>query len=179
MTTVGHSLTGMAIGALVIPPQWGWPAKAAAFFAFAFLANLPDAPLPGWGHDKYQLSHSIFVNLAIIIPLAGVLACWSGLLVRIGGWPVAIGGAGAWLSHMLLDAMYSHGSGIRAFWPFSKAALDLPVPWLHTLRRGWAADWYTLRVALIELASFGVLLALCWAARVIWVRMRITVPGAT
>ena len=34
--------------------------------AFVALANLPDWPLPNWGHDRHDISHSIFVNVGLI-----------------------------------------------------------------------------------------------------------------
>ena len=39
----------------------------------------------------------------------------------------------AWLSHLLLDSFYNHGSGIPIFWPVSDASLSLPIPRFSTL----------------------------------------------
>ncbi len=134
MTQVGHMLTGVAIGILCMPGQATRPRMAAQVVAFTALANLPDTPLPGWGHDRYDISHSVFVNL-LLIALA-VLALWRLQRVRavVGGWRV-IGAAGlAWLSHLLLDSFYNHGLGVAIFWPFSDAHLALPIPWFSVVQ---------------------------------------------
>ena len=166
MTTVGHSLAGLAIAALVVPRGWSVRAKVAGFTAFALLANLPDAPLPGWGHSRYLISHSLFVALAAVAVPVAALAALRRPRAWLGGWPVVLGGAGAWLSHLLLDTFYNHGRGLRMFWPASRtAALKLPVPWFSVLRGGWAADVYSLRIATIELLCYGGLLAACVLAR--------------
>ncbi len=67
MTSIGHSLTGIAIGVLSLPPQ---VAPRRTFFhiaAFTVLANIPDLSLPGWWHDRYYFSHSLYVNLLLML----------------------------------------------------------------------------------------------------------------
>ena len=161
MTPVGHSLMGLCFGALAVPRRWQAPEKLLGFAAFALLANAPDVPLPFWGHNKYLVSHSIFVNSTIVTLGAVLLARWSNLRRAWGGWAVVFGGAAAWLSHLPLDSFYNHGYGIRIFWPVSLEALRLPIPWFEVLPRGWSVDLVTLKIAAIEFAFYGALLGIC------------------
>lgn len=96
--------------------------------AFVAIANLPDWPLPGWGHDRYDISHSVFVNVGLI----GVVVALAKILAN-GKWfgrkPFLTLAALAWLSHLLLDTFYNHGRGIGLFWPVSKQRLSLAMPW--------------------------------------------------
>ena len=167
MTSVGHCLTGLSFAALVVPRSWVRKEKLAAFAALTLVANVPDLPLPFWGHYSYRVSHSLFVNLALVTVVAGVLL---GTPARRGEaawrWVVA-GGAAAWLSHMMLDSFYSHGHGIRVFWPVSDAALNLSLPWFHVLQRGSPPDLATLRIFATEALCYGALLAVClyWRRR--------------
>ena len=164
MTTVGHSLTGISIAVLSLPRGKSllWYLVVGHFYVF--FANAPDFPLPGWGHDSYQVSHSIFLTALLASLLALLL-----LLPRIGeqlGKRVIITWAAAWFSHMLLDSMYNHGQGIGIFWPLSNAHLVLPLPWFETLT--WPPKTQqNLQVFLIELGFYGALLLAC-----VWVRSR-------
>ena len=97
-------------------------------FMFVALANLPDWPLPGWGHDSYDISHSVFVNIALI--------CVAVFAVKILASSKWFGrgrflslAALAWLSHLLLDSFYNHGQGIAIYWPVSTCKLNLAMPW--------------------------------------------------
>lgn len=160
MTPVGHSLTAITIGVVTAPKAASPRVKAVYFAALVVLANVPDFPVAGWGHNAYHVSHSIFVNLALIAFCLAFAVAFS----RITGWAVRwrmkIGGVAAWLSHLLLDSMYNHGKGVAIFWPFSDARLALPIPWFATVRNPRPfTDWQTLQVAIIELVSYGALLA--------------------
>ena len=161
MTSVGHCLTGLSLAALVVPQSWVRREKVAAFAAITLVANAPDLPIPFWGHYSYRVSHSVFVNLALVAVVAGLLL---NIRARRGEaawrWVVA-GGAAAWLSHMMLDSFYSHGNGIRIFWPVSDAALNLSLPWFHVLQRGSPPDLATLRIFATEVVFYGALLAAC------------------
>ena len=168
MTSVGHCLTGLSFAAWVVPRSWERKEKAVAFAAFILVANAPDLPLPFWGHYSYRVSHSLFVNLALLAVAVGLLMssrAWRSEAVR--RWVVA-GGAAAWLSHLLLDSFYSHGHGIRIFWPVSDAALNLAIPWFHVLRRGSPPDLATLRILAIEAVCYGALLGACLIWRRLW-----------
>lgn len=160
MTTVGHGLMGLTIGTLGLPYGLGPRRLALTLGALAAAANLPDLPVPGWGHDRYDVSHSVFVNaaLALLVVLAARLV--PGLWGATGGGRAAACAVLAWHSHLLLDSFYNHGQGIAIFWPFSAGRLVLPLPWFSTLHGGWALDAHTLRVVAIELAAYGSLLAL-------------------
>ena len=159
MTQVGHSLTAITIGVVAVPKTAPARVKALYYAALVVLANVPDFPFAGWGHDAYHVSHSIFVNLTLIVFCLGVGVLALRLSHRVLRWRMVLGGVAAWLSHLLLDAMYNHGKGVAIFWPFSDARLALPVPWFSTVRNPRPfTDWQTLQVAVIEFASYGALL---------------------
>jgi membrane-bound metal-dependent hydrolase YbcI (DUF457 family) len=84
----------------------------------------------------------------------------------LGGWPLVWAGTAAWLSHLLLDSFYSHGKGVRIFWPLSLDALNLPMPWFDVLQVG-IPPHVALRIFAVEFAFYGSLLGLCllWRAR--------------
>jgi hypothetical protein len=163
---VGHSLLGLSLGALAIPRGWARRPKLLAFGAFGLLAGGPDLPAPFWGHSQYSISHSIFVNLGLIAGVAALVAVLPRLRAELGGWPVVWAGAAAWLSHLLLDSFYSHGRGVRIFWPLSLDALSLPMPWFDVLYVGIPPQ-VALRIFAVEFVFYGSLLGLCllWRAR--------------
>lgn len=133
MTHVGHGLTGVAIGILCLPRKASPARIFTHLLVFLNVANIPDWQFPGWGHERYLVSHSVWVNLGLI----GLAVLLTGGVPRVrkflGGWPVILGGAVAWLSHLLLDMFYGHGRGLAMFWPFSDARWALPLPWFSTL----------------------------------------------
>ena len=162
---VGHSLLGSSLGALVIPRSWPRRPKLLAFGVLALLAGGPDLPAPLWGHSRYLISHSLFVNLGLMVGVAAVAAASSRLRGAVGGWPLLGAGAAAWLSHLLLDSFYSHGKGVRIFWPLSPDSLNLSMPWFDVLQPG-IPPAAALRIFAIEFAFYGSLLGLCllWRA---------------
>jgi len=133
MTQVGHSITGAALGVLCLPQSASTKQTVTHVVAFVLLSNIPDLPLKNWSHEKYHVSHSIFVNLLLIITTIVILAYLRDVRTRIGGWPAMVSGTIAWLSHLLLDSFYNHGNGIAIFWPLSDARLVLPIPWFSTV----------------------------------------------
>ena len=162
VTTVGHTLTGLSLAALTLPRGKSllWYLLIGHFFIL--FANLPDLPLPGWGHRHYQVSHSLFVTALLASLLALLL-----LLPRFHravGVSVVVAWSLTWLSHMLLDSLYAHGAGIGIFWPLSNAHLALPLPWFETLRWPPITE-HNRNVFLTELAVFGTLFALCFWLR--------------
>lgn len=168
MTTVGHSLAGLSIAALTLPKGRSLLWYLLVGHLFVLFANLPDLPLPNWGHGSYEVSHSIFVTLLLAASLC-LLLLVPGLDRRVG-FRVLAGWALAWLSHMVLDAMYNHGLGIGIFWPFSEAHLVLPVPWFETL--SWPPfTEHNRDVFATELAFYGTLLIVC-----LMLRRRLHVP---
>jgi len=164
VTTVAHSLTGLSIAVLALPKGHSliWYLLVGQFFIF--FANLPDFPLPGWGHASYEVSHSVF--------LTGLLASMMALLLlhpkfneQVGA-KVVLFWSITWLGYMVLDAMYNHGQGIGIFWPISDAHLVLTTPWFETLT--WPPfTEHNRRVFLTELGVFGAILAGC-----VWIRSR-------
>lgn len=170
MTPVGHSLTGLAIGCIVCPASFPLRGKAAALAVFVLLANAPDLPLPSWGHDRYDISHSVFVTTAGIVALAIMLLSlpWSR---RVLTPALVIGGAVAWYSHLLLDTFYNHGQGLAMFWPLSDARLALPIPWFTTMNRDQIFSEHNARVFGIEGVVYGAVLVLAVGLRQIVGRM--------
>jgi membrane-bound metal-dependent hydrolase YbcI (DUF457 family) len=165
MTNVGHTTMGAAIGALCKPEGYSTHRSVAHYAAFMMLANAPDLGFENWGHDQYRVSHSILVNLALIATVVALLARVKDLRARVGGWPVVIGGAAAWLSHFLLDALYAHGRGVALLWPLSDARLALPVPWFASVHFEERYTGRAFRAYAIELASYGPLLMLALGFR--------------
>ena len=107
--------------------------------------------------------------------IAATLVFAVGLLVGFRAWRsdpslrwVVAGGAAAWLRHFVLDSFYSHGLGVRIFWLFSDASLNLAIPWFHVLQREWSPDSATLRIFGTEALCYGALLGAC----LIWRRHR-------
>ncbi|MEM7699975.1 MAG: metal-dependent hydrolase [Verrucomicrobiota bacterium] len=128
MTPVGHSLTGAAIALAVLPSGATRQRLAATVGAFVLLANLPDFPIPGWGHDRYHVSHSLFVVSPILIFVAVICFTYPKLRKICGEPRIIIAGAIAGLSHLLLDTFYNHGKGLAMFWPLSNSRLIEKVP---------------------------------------------------
>lgn len=175
MTFIGHTLTGMAIGVACLPTGARRSAALLQVLGFGLLANLPDFPLPYWGHHRYFISHSLFVNALLIFVLALTLAIWKKPIFDEGNpWRVTLtGAAAAWLSHLLLDTFYNHGKGLLMFWPFSTQRLALPIPWFSVLRDippPFTAD--TLRIFGVEFAFYGGLLLGVVLLRSVWKRRR-------
>lgn len=168
---MGHSLAGLAVGVLCMPAAWSRRKQAALLLLMVGLASLPDLPLPYWGHHRYEVSHSLFVNLAAMLVAAAGLAAWRRARDYLGGWRVVACCALVWLSHFLLDALYNHGRGVRIYWPLSDASLNLPLPWFSVLP-GPRADPAALRIFGVEALCYGALLLLCLVGRWLWLRGR-------
>jgi len=168
MTPIGHSIVGMAFGTACLPKQSSFTRKLGYISLFVILANIPDLPIPYWGHDRYFFSHSFFVNLFligfIILILRFLSKCFHFPKVS---WQIIVLGSLAILSHLLMDSFYNHGLGIPIFWPLSDASLVLPIPWL-SVQQGRLPPPITYEMAkiwLIELLTFSPFLGL-----VIWLR---------
>lgn len=172
MTFVGHSLLGASLAQATIPANASWKQSLPIVNFYVLLAFLPDLPLPGWGHDRYFFSHSLAVNLALMLLMAAVALSLKGWRNKTGCRLIA-GGMLAWLSHFLLDAIYNHGRGVAIFWPFSDGVLNLPLPWFETLQ--WAQPLngaHNLRVFGVEALFFAPLCLAAWAARRVWLGHR-------
>lgn len=165
MSPVGHSLVGIAIGSIALRRCQRPPGRLGGLAVFVALANLPDWPLPGWGHDAYHVSHSLLVNLALI-------AATTAVLRHRLGWRLLAAGTAAWLSHLLLDSFYNHGLGVQIGWPVADYRLNLPIPWLQTLDMANLLSWRNASVVGFELLTLGpfVIAALMVAKRTFLVR---------
>jgi hypothetical protein len=156
MTFVGHCMTGVAIGLVVIPSRTPRSRLIFCLAGCAIAANMPDFNIRHWGHYDYLFSHSIFVNSAIILILALAIDLISKIFNRKISWRLLIAWAGAWLSHLLLDTFYNHGLGLCMFWPFSKSALVLPMPWFHTIKvEAGFITWHNLSEFITEFLFFS------------------------
>lgn len=166
MTTIGHGLTGLTL-AVLSRPQWLVSRKQKIFYygAFVVLANLPDLSLPMWGHDRYDISHSVIVNGALLILMTSLVVAHRQLRRWVGGAPVILGAALAWSSHFVLDSTYNHGHGLAVLWPVSGWRLNLSLPWFSTLDGWWSFDLHTLRVAAIEVSFYGMAFVIALALR--------------
>jgi membrane-bound metal-dependent hydrolase YbcI (DUF457 family) len=168
MTTVGHALTGLAIGVLCVPRRFSTLKKAGLLVAFAIIANMPDLPAAGWGHNRYYFSHSLFVTLLILAVLLVIFGWSRRVRTWLGGWPVLLCFAAAWGSHLLLDSFYNHSNGIRIFWPLSYESLSLAIPWFDVLNGWYAWDFHTLQIVVIEALFYGGPLMFCIFLRRRW-----------
>ena len=171
MTFVGHSLTGASLAVLVVPQRWRPLAKVALAIGFAALANVPDFHFPSWGHERYDISHSVLVNGGLILLAALILLLIPGVRATKGMAWLLMGGALAWSSHFLLDSFYNHGKGVLIFWPLSRARLNLAIPWFVTLKRPISSfGAHTARVLLIEFVVYGMVFGIALAGRVLRLR---------
>ena len=167
MTTLGHSLTGIAALTFCLPLRLGWLGRLLALIGFIALASLPDWPLPFWGHRQLAVSHSLWVNLALCALLAALF--WKPMPAKSGRTRLLACAAIAWLSHLLLDTLYGDLPGVAIYWPFSDALASLPLPWLKTLAQVPPPfDSAVIRVLLLETLTFAPLVVLGLWLRTKW-----------
>jgi hypothetical protein len=172
MTFVGHSLVGASLAQMAIPAGASWKRWMFIVNLYVLLAFIPDLPLPGWGHACYFFSHSLFVNLLLMVPMVGI-GCTVRHWRRGVSYALIAGAAAAWLSHFPLDAMYNHGRGVAIYWPFSAAVLNLPLPWFDTLdMRQPLTAAANARVFMVEALVYLPLLGGALVGRHIWRRRR-------
>jgi membrane-bound metal-dependent hydrolase YbcI (DUF457 family) len=174
MTTIGHSLTGLSLALATAPPSGQGKRFVLVIAAYVVFANVPDFPVPGWGHHSYYLSHSIFVPLILAALLARYFAR-TGLPASLTPGLVA-GLVVAWLSHLLLDSMYGHGYGLPMFWPVSGASLALPIDRFETLQLPMLSE-HNRQVLVEELKVFCAVLAIVAACRALARRIMFRGPG--
>jgi hypothetical protein len=172
MTFVGHSLVGASLAQATIPAGATWKQWAFIVNLYVLLAFFPDLPFPGWGHFRYEVSHSLYVNLLLIVPAAAVI-CYLQSRKGVASYRLVAGGVVVWLSHFPLDAMYNHGRGVAIYWPFSAATLNLPLPWFATLDMSLPlTSGYNARVFLVEAIFYLPWFAGALLARHVWLRKR-------
>jgi len=161
---------GLAIGCAVVPRDFNRRQTALTLAAFVALANAPDWPLPGWGHDRYDVSHSIFVTIAIVVIAAGVTTVWLRRTPYFC-WRLIAGGAVAWLSHLLLDTLYDGRKGLAMFWPVSDARVSLPIPCFRTMQLSPLVSAHNASVFAIEAIVYGGILGIVLFGRQ-WIERR-------
>lgn len=157
MTPVGHTLTGLALGYAFLPSDISKSRRASWLACSAIFANAPDLPLPFWGHDRYDISHSIFTT-AIAVSLCVLLAWLVSAPNRKVDKKLILVCTVAWFSHLLLDTFYNHGQGLAVFWPISERRIALPIQWFSTMRVEHLISMHNLKVFAIEGGVYGVLL---------------------
>lgn len=160
---------GATIALFAVPNGASKIRRNGTILGFLILANVPDLKFPGWGHERYDISHSIF-SIGLLAAILVSLPLFSGKIRNwIGGMKVAVLGTLAMLSHLLLDSTYNHGKGIGLFWPFSEAKLNLALPWFETLQTNLPGiTLHSLRVMAIELLFFGAVFLLAWLIHLAW-----------
>lgn len=158
-------MTGTAIGILCMPKHYATKHKVAHLFVFSVLALIPDWGLPSWGHQRYDISHSIFVNSLIVGLVSSVALTMNKVrTVIVSNRAIYLSAIIAWLSHMLLDSLYN-SNGIAIFWPFSEARLSLPIPWLFIVSGSSPPTSADHRIHVIEAITFAPVVALAIATR--------------
>jgi hypothetical protein len=155
---------GTAIGLFCMPQRASARWKIGYFAVFLVLSNIPDLPFAHWGHHRYDISHSLFVNLFLCLLMVALLGWHLNIRHFIGDGKVLYAGMVAWLSHVVLDSFYNHGRGVAIFWPLSDARLALPLPWFSV------APFPPFNLALlqecaIEFASYVPLVLLAYCLR--------------
>ncbi len=167
MTTLGHSLTGLAALTFCMPGSLSFSRKILWVVFFIGLASIPDWPVPGWGHSLLLVSHSFWVNLALCVMVVLIIRKRSPSdfgQIRC----LACGGL-AWLSHIGMDTLYGDLSGVTIFWPFSTKLVSLPLPWLKSLPHVPPPfDEAVLQILLFELITFLPLVFLAYGLRLNW-----------
>ncbi len=166
MTTLGHSLTGLAALTLALPAGLSWRRWLLWAVLFIALASVPDWPLPGWGHRQLTVSHSLWVNLILCASLTVVL--YQKFPGRFSETHILLWGAAAWVSHLVLDTLYGDLPGMAIYWPFSDSLASVPLPWLKSLPHVPPPfDPMVLRVLRNELLTFAplILLGYVWRLR--------------
>jgi hypothetical protein len=159
MTSIGHSIVGASFSVASLPAGASRRYKFLNLLVFILLANFPDIPMPHWSHDFYDFSHSLLVNLALIMLATAILIQFPKVRKLPGLHRLIILGACAWLSHLLLDTFYNHGKGLLIFWPLSTASLALPIPWFSVLpMEPFLNIVKILKIFLFELLSYVPLL---------------------
>lgn len=130
-----------------LPENTGRKWKLLYFSVFILLSNIPDLPFQHWGHDRYDISHSIFINVLLMFLF---ILPWRFLRVN------PFMAASAWCSHLLLDSFYNHGYGVKIFWPFFDKSIALPIPFFSILPDQFSAKYF--KIYGIEFLFYGSIL---------------------
>lgn len=166
MTSLGHSLVGASIGLACLPFFKKIQYRLLFLVGCIAIASLPDWPIPGWGHYRLHISHSVIVNGGIMLGLVLGLRGIAPSTLRTYRLAV-VGVLITWLSHFLLDTLYVDSS-MAIFWPLSDSQVSLPVPWLQTMPHVPPPfDYQILSIFWYEALTFlpFLVLALIWRRR--------------
>jgi inner membrane protein len=108
------------------------------------LSLLPDLDaIPGilagnFGRYHNNLSHSLFVGLAVAVIVGGIAAA-SGRFRFGSGFALALV---CFELHVVMD-YFTVGRGVMAFWPFTAERFSAPIPLFYGLR--WSDGWFSQR----------------------------------
>lgn len=164
MTSLGHTLVGVSIGMLCMPAMEKARHRIIFMVGMIAIASLPDWPIPGWGHYRLDISHSIIVNGAAMLGIVVGLRRLAGPTFRQYR-KVVVGAMTAWMSHFVLDAFYADSS-LAIFWPLNNASVTVPIPWLKTMPHAPPPfDRQILQIFMFEALTFLPLLFLVAALR--------------
>jgi len=164
MTSLGHTLVGASVGLLCLPALDKGSARFLFLVGMIAVASLPDWPIPGWGHYRLDISHSVIVNGGAMLGMSLFMRGLAGSAYK--RYRLAIAGVLAvWGGHLLMDTLYADSSMVL-FWPLSDIAVSLPVPWLKTMPHVPPPfDDRILEIFLFEGLTFAPLLVLALTIR--------------
>lgn len=165
MSPIGHSLIGATIAATLWYKRSSLRVRTKFLCGTIVAANLPDLPFPYWGHTRYDISHSIFSGMTVVVFYTLLARLTSLRNTFSGNWRFIAAGTLAIYSHYFLDTLYNHGKGMAPFWPFSEARVALPITWLAHMQLEPLFSSHNLTVWTIEFAVFGSLSAMILLTR--------------
>ena len=70
MSPVGHGIFGATVALAAVPRGASRRTAFGTMAICAAAALVPDYRISGWGHYRYDVSHSLLVNLVLVVPLA-------------------------------------------------------------------------------------------------------------
>lgn len=135
----------------------------------AFLGIAPDFDYAlnwlriGWGGWHHGFTHSISFALLIGFAVIAIFRDWQMRSYLVFTF--------AYMSHTLLDLLFTESRGVALWWPFTNHRYKLELPslidytWRHTSTLATLVD--VLKICLAELLIFGPILLL-----IIWLRRR-------
>ena len=142
----------------------------------AFLAISPDFDYVlnwlriDWGGWHHGFTHSIPFALVLGFVLIAIFRDW-----RVRSYLIL---TGAYVSHTLLDLMFTESRGVALWWPFTnhryKLRLPGPIDYTWSDASLWATLAGVLKVCLAELLIFGPILLL-----VFWLRHKKSIAKGT
>ena len=164
---IAHGLLGASVVAALRPSSERRSVKL--LLLGAFLAISPDFDYAlnwlriAWGGWHHGFTHSIPFALVVGLVMIAIFRDW-----RVRSYLVF---TGAYVSHTLLDLMFTESRGVALWWPFTnyRYKLRLPGPIEYAWSRASVLDTLldVLTLCLAELLIFGPILLL-----IIWIRRR-------